>query len=225
MRASVLFVPFCLAAATALIGCEPANPLDFPGIKTHGLFPFDGDRTWEYLNDTDDEIGFRLVARTVGSRRVDGDNVYTVEYLIDCHTNDPACVTGTVLRTVDWASVIGDGVFIHGYTADDAIVEFSPPVQVANSPMKFGDVSTSTTGGADWTSTMGSTEVCPTKATLNWTECYTFVVATTGASGFPLAGKYWAAGGENVTAMELDNGLGLWKLDDRSCEGDCFGEW
>ncbi len=219
MRALALALP-----AALLAGCTGDNPYTFSGLVTYELFPFDGDRVWEYIN-TDETLPYKLIATTVGSESQGGRNVYAVQYAKECVANDPDCVDGDVLRTVRWSSTSSDGVHLWGYTMGSTTVEFDPPVQLTLSTMKRDDVVTTTTGGADWTSTMVGTDVCPIAFTGNWDECIVLRLETTAADGYPLTGTYYAAARNNLAAIELDGDSGRWELSDFDCSGECDGSW
>ena len=220
MRAIPLAV---VAPAVLMVGCEPQTA--FTGMVMSGLFPYDGDRTWEYIS-TDQELPYKLIATTVGSERHDGRNVYTVQYAKECLASDPTCVTGEVLRTVRWSSTSGDGVHIWGYTLGGSNpVEFDPPVQVALDTMKRDDVAETRVDGADWTSTMLGTDICPIAFTANWDECGVLRIETTATDGYPITGTYYAARRNNLAAIELEGDTGRWELSDFDCEGDCNGVW
>ncbi|HHO50379.1 MAG TPA: hypothetical protein ENK18_05775 [Deltaproteobacteria bacterium] len=221
MRTLGLILPLSVLGA-----CGGSNSFSFSGITVYEMFPFDGDRTWEYIS-TDVDIPYKLIGKTVGEPDViDGKNVYTVEYTIECISDDPSCGDGEVLRRVKWSSTSRDGVHIHGFDSEGVVVDFDPPLQVATSSMARDDVASTSTAGATWSSTMMGIETCPVRFTEDWDQCGAFLIETDAAvGGYPVAGRYWAVAGHNLAAIELDGDTGRWELSDSDCEGDCDGRW
>ncbi len=220
MRTLGLFLPL------SLLGACGGNTIGFSGILVWEMFPFDGDRTWEYIS-TDVDIGYKLIGRTVGEPDVlDGRNVYAVEYVKECIGSDPDCVDGDPLYRVKWSSNSRDGVHIHSYEVDGTIVDLDPPVQVTTASMLREAQLNTASAGSNWTSTMIGVESCPVTFSEDWDQCGAFVVETDAAvGGYPIAGKYWAVAGHNLAAIELDGDTGRWELSDSDCEGECDGRW
>lgn len=221
MRTLSLILPLSVLGA-----CGGSNSFNFSGVTVYEMFPFDGDRTWEYIS-TDTEISYKLVANTVGEPDViDSTNVYAVEYKVECIGNDPECNDGELLRRERWSSHSRDGVHIHGFEsiAEGVTVDFDPPMQVAKASMARDEVVSTSTAGATWTSTMLGIEDCPGQE--DWDQCGAFLVETDAAvGGYPIAGKYWAVAGHNLVAIELEGDTGRWELSDSDCTGECDGRW
>jgi hypothetical protein len=210
-----------------LTGCTGGYPPYFPGTPVWKMFPFDGEREWSYASD-DSTVPYLLTATCDGiPELIQKKNVYTVHYWTDCVGNsDPDCVTGEDQFVIRWSSDVVDGVFVWAYDVGDGFVDLDPPVQVTYDEMKRDDVITTQTGGATWTSTMLGIEECPIRLAAEWDECGAFEIATDGASGFPIAGTWWAVAGNGVAAFQRPEDSGQWKLAGADCLDDnCDGDW
>lgn len=229
-----------MIALSLLLGCPGPGPI-LSGVVTYELFPFDCARTWEFTS-TDTSLAYKLVATsdTPPETLQDGTNVYTVQYATDCLGSDPECVDGEVIRKIQWSSTVGDGVYLHGYAiGDGAITKFDPPLQLAlenmtkvvdpenPGPTEFAET---ITNGATWTSVLAEIEACPVKMSVDWDECYRFDVTTDGGDGAPIAGSWWAIGGQGVVAFEVAGDTGAWQTSSvKAVESDdmgaCDGDW
>ena len=167
---------------------------------------------------------------------IDGLNVYTVDYDVECVANDPDCVTGTSLRQVRWSSSTTDGVFVFGYSVDGgALVELSPPVKIANDEAQRDDFVETKSGGLSWKSTLLGVEECPIALNANWDECSVFEVTADANddgepeadAGYPVAGTYWMTKGNGTAALEIVTEAGQWQLSDIDCQPieECDGTW
>lgn len=223
-----------------LAGCPAPGP-SFPGASTYELFPYDCERTWEFTS-TDTALAYKLVAvsDTPPDTLEDGTNVYTLRYVKQCLGADPTCVDGDVVRKIQWSSRIGRGVFVHGYAeGDGAVTPFEPPLQIALANMKkaldpenptTGEFAETVTNGATWTSVLLTIEACPVDMAVDWDECYVFEVSTDGGDGAPLAGTWWAIGGQGVVAFDVAGDTGQWRASSTAAVpsdemGDCDGDW
>lgn len=212
--------------ALALFGCGGPG-YTYGGSEVWQLFPFDGTRTWEYIS-TDTSLSYKLLVTSIGeAEAIDGTNVYTLDYTTECVAADPDCVDGEILWKLRWSSDPTDGVLIHAFDVGAGMQDIVPPMQMTFDTMKKGEVAETTTGGANWTSTMLGTESCPIAMAANWEECGLFEVAVDAGDGFPMAGKWWATKGNGVAAMELATQTGRWELSDLACEPieECDGNW
>lgn len=211
----------------SVLACD-GNTVEYNGSTVWKNFPFDGNRTWEFLS-TDTSLSYKLVATSDQEPEVhDGVNVYLVDYWTHCVGADESCVEGESLRKIQWSSDITNGVMIHGYSEGNGpLNELSPPILVTPDVAKRGDFEETTTGGATWTSTFSSIESCPVKLTANWDSCTLFEITTDTGDGYPLAGKYWTVGGNGFAAMEIVTDSGQWQLSDSTCEpaDECDGRW
>lgn len=206
-------------------GCD-GNQYSFSGEPVWELFPFDGQRTWDYIS-TDESLSYKLIAQSLNEpEQKDGSNVYTVDYSTECVAADADCVDGEILRKIQWSSDIDDGVFIHGFAVgSDPITELSPPLQISKEVAKRDDFVETSTGGAMWTATHMGTEVCPIRMNAAWDECTRIEIAVDAGDGYPIAGSWWATKGNGVAAMEIATETGQWQISDVACEGECDGTW
>ncbi|GDX79323.1 hypothetical protein LBMAG42_11340 [Deltaproteobacteria bacterium] len=160
------------------IACETGGTQPYAGTKMSDYFAFDGNRSMTY-NNQDTTIDWQLrVEKKSQTSIVDGREVVTMEY-----TN---AATNEVLGAVDWSSVTGDAVMVHGYSlgATGAAITFDPPVEItdSNDAMRQGDVvefETTDSTGAAWafTSTfVESVPDCPTTAQDDFKQCVRFTI-------------------------------------------------
>jgi hypothetical protein len=213
-----MFPPLLALAA----GCA-GNGFTFQGTPVWGMFPFDGERTWDYLSN-DTAATYKLNVTSVGeAERVNGNNVYTLTTLIDCLGSDPDCTDGELLYRKSWSSSYG--VHIWGYDVGIGKVEMRPPVQLAVDTMERDQVVETTTGGVVWTSTFLGIQDCPIKLIADWDECGVFELTVDGGDPFPVAGTYYATAGNGIAAFQHEGEDGRWELSDIDCQGECDGKW
>lgn len=208
--------------AVLLAGCGEAT---FDGTVAWRSFPFDGERTWEFVADGQ-ASPFQVDARILvdaGATITSVGNAYVVEHAKRCATVSADCIDQEVIRTVEWSSTPA-GVYIHGIFADDDFDTFDPPIQLSAGSVLVGDVWETRTAGALWTSTYGGQESCPTRFAGALAQCFRYDLTTTGADR-GLAGSYWAAPGINVAAFELAIDGTRWVYGTSECVGDCDGSW
>jgi hypothetical protein len=211
-------------AALALVGCVGSSP---PGGGTilWESFPYDGKRTWEYVS-TDDALTYKLVVEIFGPGEPGllETTVYTLHYKQDCFGNDPSCVTGEILRIIKWSSDPTHGVLVHGFGDLLAMQDFDPPIKISADDGDRGDSWTTTTGGANWTSTYVGVEACPESMVQEWPNCFRFDVTTDAGEGYPLAGTWWSAQSQGAAGLEIATETGLWQLNDFWCDMPGCGE-
>lgn len=190
------------------------------------MFPFDGEREWTYVS-TDASLVYKLVATCDGIPEVmNGANVYTVHYKVECVGNSETCVTGERLFVLRWSSNNTDGVYIHAYSVGDPIqfIDFVPPLHIAYDDMNNEDAIQTKTNSALWTSTMGPIRECPVRMSGDFDNCGTWTITTNQGDGFPIAGQWWASKGLGVAAFQLATDSGQWQLAQDECV-DCDGTW
>jgi hypothetical protein len=206
-----------LAMALWAGGCNgpDTGQYGYAGYVMEDFFPFDGQRSWEFVND-DASLPYKLTAALdpVYEEQNEGvTRVFTIEYAMECVSTDAGCEDGPYrTRYVKMSSDSTYGTLLYGYDSEaSGPVQFSPPVVFTDANSKVGQVEETETGGTTWTSTFSSIEPCPVKNTDQWDECVHFVLDDGGA-GTPLAGEYWAVAGYNVVAMQLAEDAEKWQL-------------
>lgn len=212
-------------ALLSLAGCG-GNSFEFGGSPVWELFPFDGERTWEYIS-TDQALSYKLkVTSLLEPEVIGGVNVYTVDYTTECVRNDEECITGTVLYQLRWSSTVTDGVQLHGFSVDGGQLQaFEPPILVTEPDAERDDAFVTDAAGFTWTSTLLGVEECPISLNASWDECSLFEIVAEGGDGWPIAGKYWMTKGNGTAAMEITGEAGRWELSDLECAGECDGRW
>jgi hypothetical protein len=216
------------------IGCTPDDQYQLGGLTMYDLFPFDGNRTWEFINE-DKAVTWWLRAETREEDPIDdlveGHTVYHVDYTKYCRGEDENCTEGDLVRSIGWSSDVNDGVLIHSFTQGPAELTYDPPLQVAGREMNVGDVSETTTDGYNFTSTLVAMEFCPVEINNDWgPNCAHFRIEdgdTDPVSNQGLVGDYWAVKGLNVVAIDLEGDFGAWGLQTHECtpDEDCRGDW
>lgn len=209
-----------------LMGCKPPGIILQP-TDLWDMFPFDGQRTWEYQS-TNVDLPYKLIATSNLEPDKKGNiNIYTVQYWTECVGADPECVDGEVLYQIKWSSTVTDGTQIHAYDVGNGFIELDPPLLLApEEGMLRDDVVETETGGQLWTSTYKGIQSCPIAMTAEWDQCAVLEVVTEG-DGAPIAGTYWVTRGNGTAALELAHEEGQWQLASIDCEPleDCDGTW
>jgi hypothetical protein len=207
-------------AILGLAGCPNKlnDNISFGGFTMTDFFPFDGERTWEFVSE-DIELDYILVADLLEENEVLEDGftrVYTIEYSKDCISTDNGCVEGEYLRNMRWASNDTYGTFLYGYElAGEDAVAFDPPLQITTPSMKREDSVTTDTGGNTWTSTFVQLEACPVQWAVDWDECARFELDDGDgdlSTGSPVSGTFWVITGYNMVAMDWPGEAGRWEL-------------
>lgn len=209
-----------VALVALLAGCTSGRDSNYvyEGYPMDDFFSFDGNRSWTYTND-DTTIPFHLEATLVaGGTEVDLNgsavNQYRVDYTTTCFTgtDDGTCTDGPWrIRYALWSSDQTFGTLLWGYEDDTGVVTFDPPVEITSENMKVGDVSTTETGGATWTSEFVSIGDCPVKWTEDWDDCVNLRISDGGA-GFAYTGDIWVITSYNIVALQLKDDAQKWQL-------------
>lgn len=198
--------------ASGVAGCGGGG-YQYAGYSMDDFFPFDGARTWEYVN-TDVAVPYKLIATLDNAfEDVDGKKVHTVDYSYECL--DPKgkdCPDAGFVRAVRWSSNASSGVLLHSFEDISGRTNYDPPIALTSSRMVVGDSVETQTGGVTYTSTFDViVSECPIQWVDTWTGCPKITLDDGGAEA-PLAGEYYAIGGYNVVAMELTGDTGQWQL-------------
>jgi hypothetical protein len=203
------FAVGALVAGLGLAGCEPADNYSFNGYRMQTFFPFDGSRSWEYVNVDDDTVPYKLIATLIGSEDLDGVRIYEVEFQREC-VGAAECEPGHDHSI--WMSSDGDGVRVHRWgDAGATPVDFDPPLALADGSMVVDDSVSTTTIGSTWTTTFAAMEACPVQWTDEWDECAKFTVDA-GGTDHPLVGTWWAVTGYNIVAWRTPDSGDQWQL-------------
>jgi hypothetical protein len=217
MRSTHLRLALVLGAVCAT-SC--ASNTIYGGAQTYDHFPVDGERSWEYK---DDSRKLTLLVEKGSSTTVDGAEKATLEY----SDRD----AGDLMMEIDWTSDVSTGVIIYGYRTFanfDALVgkgaalkpedvTFDPPVQFMGKYMETGDVLETSTGGFDFVSTFTEVTGCPTIWSDEWSDadCYHFVLEDgdddPNTNG-PIVGEYWTLPRWGAALFQVDYFPTLWNL-------------
>lgn len=209
----------CFAlAATFASACT--GGFSYSGYTTHTYMPLDGARGWEYLQDDPDTIWTMNVDKVLPEEKSGDTVLVTLEHSVA----EPV----EVLYSVVWSSDSRDGILIHGYTMDDQVVNYDPPVVVADYQMSTGDSVETSAGGMTFTSTLQGLEDCPNgwipeKET--W-ECLHFVLDDgdgDSSAGPPFAGEYWMAPSWGISRFVPTGYTTPWVLAHADWDGDTSG--
>lgn len=210
LRGAVALLGAASVLAATLIGCD-GNTTTYNGYQMASYFPFDGERTWEYISD-DPDVPHKLISTLNVAPEVDGSSdIYTVDITKECVAASEDCVDGEAVRSYKLSSDTYRGTLFWGYsTPEEGYVAFDPPLQLTPPFMKVGDVVETETGGTTWTSTFEAVEHCPVEWTDYWDECIRLVVSEPG-SAYP-SGTYWVVTSYNIVAWELAREEDQWRL-------------
>jgi hypothetical protein len=202
-------------------GCEAAPPT-YTGFNMDDFFPFDGERTWEYVND-DPTIAYHVKAALDSEPQVlegNAQRAYTINYTIECFAADPSCVEGDPfrVRALTISSDLSFGTMIHSVDMTETGIEaFDPTVALTGPKGKVTDVWETDSGGVSWVSTFTMLTDCEVPYTDEWTNCITLDVdddgdSATPPSAHPLHGTWIAVPGYNVVAFQWRDDPMPWRL-------------
>lgn len=212
-----------LMTAVFLVGCTNQAPPLIP-TEVWNLFPFDGERTWRYVND---DAPYNLQGEIVGSDQLPNNiRAYAVSYTKLCRFESKQCVTGDEVLNILWSSDPTEGVRIHSYSYEGVPVDLRPPLRIAPDATPPNIPTVTTTAGSTWTSVFTVITRCPSVATNDW-SCGVFELSSDAPDGgVPLAGTFYAARGQGIVALDIAmDDYGLWENAESTCDGDCNGEW
>jgi hypothetical protein len=195
------------------------------GVETELLFPFDGERYWQY-KASDDNVPYLLegeLLQEVG--KYDGRNVYTINFVKDCFQNDPNCFDDDLVFSLSMSNFSPLGVFINGYDDGFGPVTLDPPVHVAEREALLNDPIETQTAGRVFQSNYTGIEGCDPHvvASVQW-DCYGFDVSAD-TSLFPVTMQMYAVPAQGIVAMQFADEDYEWQLASSGCEGDCDGVW
>jgi hypothetical protein len=226
MRARLLLA----LSVAALPGCPGGtpNPVGYEGYSMEDFFPFDGQRSWTFVN-ADASVPNRVVVTLdpAYEEASSGALVYTISYGIECPSDSEddsgleepdACAEGPWrVRSVKWSSDSTLGTLIHAIdTESTGEVAFDPAIQVTDDRGQLDALETTETGGATWYSRFTEVTDCPVLFTDEWDQCVNIHLdddndATTPGT-HPIHGDYYAVAGWNVVAFQLTNDSDRWEL-------------
>ena len=220
------------------MACTGSDQYGYAGYDMVDHFPLDGERAWIYTNG--DVPDWKLEVQKSDEFVQEGDtSVYTFEYW----QTDPNNVPANLLMTIDFSSDSYNGVQIHGYEvigepqewgdsggADSGdsgdsggargpaeLVEFDPPVLLAERRMAPGEFVETSTGGSTWTSTFKFQEACPNNwisGDNEWNCLYIELDDGDGDldAGSAVSGRYWIAPRYGMSWFQLAGDTDKWIL-------------
>jgi hypothetical protein len=219
----------------ASLGCAEPSPAVRPAVIDVWLaFPFDGQRSWTYINE-DPAVPYLLLATCDGvAERSDGYNLYTVRYERVCTPAGSGCDAGPS-HVIRWSSDVRDGIWAHAYDIGPlAYAAGHPPIPVARDDriqlsyddMSVGDAIVTAAGDREWTSTLEALEDCPAQLSQVIPDCAAWTLDVSDGDGRPLAGRWWARSTVGVTAFQGPE-EGRWELSEFTCtpDAECDGDW
>jgi hypothetical protein len=192
---------------------------NYAGAQVWDHFPLDGNRSWEYK---DDSRHLTMLVEKGTSNMVDGVEHVTLEY------SDKDA--GDLLMEIDWVSDVSAGVLVDGYrtfaTFDTGKkkgkfvqedVTFDNPIQFMDTYMQTGDTTESSTNGFDFVSTFVEVTGCATIWSNDWADedCFHFNLddgdddPTTNA---PIVGDYWTLPRWGTALFQVDAYDTMWNL-------------
>lgn len=181
----------------------------YSGWDMPAYFPFDGERTWEMVN-AQTSVSYKLIGVLQPEEQVDSDFLHAIRWTKECVGADETCVDGELVRAVTWSVSAALGARIHSYDEGSGTVVLDPPLVIAESEMKRGDIAETQTAGATWASENLGVEACPVRWNVDWQDCLHLQV--TGSASGPLAGDYWVITSYNAVAFEVTGDPGRWEL-------------
>lgn len=211
-------VLFAMVGVSAMSGCPQDPPLN-TGSEMEPYFPFDGRRSWQFINEDAlayDYLQLATLSEDFETIDVDGatTQAYTLTFVKDCVNDDTGCADGTVDGAPLWAMQISadslKGVLVHSYSVGDAaLTPLDPPLRISPARQVIGGSEETSTDGVDFSSTFTGYEDCPVQRDVRWPECVRFDIDGGGAT-HPLVGTFWAITTYGIVSFDL-GGSGLWK--------------
>ena len=199
-----------VAALSLLLPSCGGSSYTYQGYRMSEQFPLDGDREWQYLNDSEGVEHPMRVEKIATPTMKNGAEVYTLEYYNE--------ETGDIVRAVDWSSDSVNGVQIHGYvdyTTDGEEVSFEPPIVFADDKMVAGAFVVTETGGYTFTSTLVMSEACPNHYVPDWEDCLKMVLDDgdgDDSTGALVAGEYWLVPSYGTAWFRMTPDTDNWRL-------------
>lgn len=199
-----------VAALSLLLPSCGGSSYTYQGYRMSEQFPLDGDREWQYLNDSEGVEHPMRVEKIATPTMKNGAEVYTLEYYNE--------ETGDIVRAVDWSSDSVNGVQIHGYvdyTTDAEEVSFEPPIVFADDKMVAGAFVVTETGGYTFTSTLVMSEACPNHYVPDWEDCLKMVLDDgdgDDSTGALVAGEYWLVPSYGTAWFRMTPDTDNWRL-------------
>jgi len=228
-----------LTALILTLGCDDGGQYGYAGYDMVDHFPLDGERSWTYTND---DVEWKLIVEMTDDKvQVEDTTVRTFEYW----QSDSLGQKATLLMTASFSSDTYDGVQIHGYEVisdpvewdtanpgDDTgsggdtgttgfgpaeLVEFDPPLVLADAKMAPGDTVETTTSGGTWTSEFKYQEECPNNwiaGENTWSCLYIELDDGDGDldSGAKVGGRYWIAPRYGMSWFQFAGDSSKWVL-------------
>ena len=201
-----------LIMTSGAAGCGGGG-YQYAGYSMDDFFPFDGARSWEYVN-TDVTVPYKMIATLDSAyEEANGQKIYSVDYSYEClNPKSKDCPDAGFVRAVRWSSDASSGVQLHSFEDISGRTNYDPPIALTSGRMVVGDVVETQTDGVDYTATFEViVSECPIQWVDTWENCPKITLDDADA-GAPLAGEYYAIGGYNVVAMELTGDTGQWQL-------------
>ncbi len=194
---------------------------EYGGYKTYEYMALDGNRAWEYVNDSTDVEWKLEVTKMQPVEEIDNKLIVTLEYAKE----DPA----EYLYSVKWSSDSADGIQIHDWEEDGAWVGPDEPVQLTDYQMAPGDFVESSGGGYDFTTTFTGVETCPNHwiSEENTWDCLVFEIDDGDGddlAGAPFAGTWWLAKGWGASRFVPTGYDEPWVLADGDWTSDSSNE-
>jgi hypothetical protein len=218
MRSSMMLTLMGLATA-----CSGDAQIVVGGTPTELMFPFDGQRSWEYRS-TDDNVPYQLVGTMLDeSESIDGQNVYTINYTKDCF-RDENCEDEELVFALRMSNYSPNGVFINGYDPGTGNVNLDPPLLVAEREVRRAEPVETVTAGITFSSEFIGPTSCDDHIviTTSWT-CNEFLI-TGDAPLFPITGTFHAVNSQGLVAFQFTDEVAEWQL--LSAEAiDADGVW
>jgi hypothetical protein len=210
-----------LVALPGLAACGPQPAPCYCGYSLDVFFPFDGQRTWEFVND-DPSVPYHVIATLdpdFAEREGGAMQVYTIHYTVACVGDDPACVDEGPfrVRSIQMSSDRAYGTLLHSVDLGSGIEVFEPPVMLTDGMGDVGQLWETDSNGITWASVYAELGDCDVPYTHEWSHCLTLLVdddanAETRPTAHPLHGEWVAVTGYNVVQFQWRDDPQPWRL-------------
>ena len=175
--------------------CTVPSP-SYSGHGTYSYMAFDGERSWQYQNESED---YSLIVEKTDYDLTDGVETITFEY----SKKDPQ----EYLGSITWSAGTAEGIGIVAYATASEEIELDSMLIFAKTRMIPGDIIESTSNGNGFeASLVGVETVSNNWSAEDWETLHFEVNATTEGTGVPLIGDFWMANGWGPSRFTVSEG-------------------
>ena len=223
-RLALLIVPLAACAGSSHT---------YNGQSISQYFPLDGERWWEYRQCAEFDSGGPVDSATYSFYDPTGcsdpaEGVLRTEKFPETQMSGGTEIvqldtfristdgSSTPAYSVKWSSDTSKGIRVYSWTdsSTGTVTAYDPPIKIAAHQMNVGDITETTTGGANFTTVFEGVKAdCPNNWSGVWEECVHLVVSSDGPDA-PFLGDYYIGASYGLAAFLPAGDSDVWVLDD-----------